>query len=95
MPSPYDRSRSLDCVSDSEVEVHLFAAARAAAGESVVTVAAGALPTVLDGLTRRYPGLASVLPLCSFLIDGVAVHERDVDIPAGTRVDVLPPFAGG
>ncbi len=77
------------------VEVHLFAAARAAAGVDVVTVAAGSLGAALAEAVRQYPGLEAVLPRCSTLVDGLAATEDDVVVPPGGRVDVLPPFAGG
>jgi molybdopterin synthase sulfur carrier subunit len=78
-----------------QVQVHLFAAARAAAGCPVVTVDAGSLREVLDNACVAAPGLADVLPRCSFLIDEVAAHGDHDVVPAGARVDVLPPFAGG
>lgn len=78
------------------VEVHLFAAARAAAeGRSVLAVAPGTLGEVMAAAIMQAPGLAAVMPRCSVLIDGVAGHDEDVHVAAGTRVDVLPPFAGG
>lgn len=39
--------------------------------------------------------LAAVLASCSLLVDGAAVRDGSTPIPAGARVDVLPPFAGG
>lgn len=78
------------------VEVHLFAAARAAAeGVGVLAVTPGTLRAVLGEAVRAAPGLADVLPRCSVLIDGVAGHDDDAAVSAGARVDVLPPFAGG
>lgn len=78
------------------VEVHLFAAARAAAeGISVLTVEPGTLGDVLAEAVRRAPGLASVLPRCSVLVDSVAGHDQGIHVASGSRVDVLPPFAGG
>jgi molybdopterin converting factor small subunit len=77
------------------VEVHLFAAARAAAGVPMVQVAAGPLAEVLAQVVREYPDLGAVLPRCSTLVDGLAATEDDVVVPGGGRVDVLPPFAGG
>lgn len=74
--------------------MHLFAAARAAAGASVLTCPAGALSDVLDGIEAAHPAFAAVRPQCSFLVDGLSAHA-DTDVPAGSRVDVLPPFAGG
>ncbi|MEK9664256.1 MAG: MoaD/ThiS family protein [Candidatus Nanopelagicales bacterium] len=83
-------------VGDSRpVEVHLFAAARAAAGVAVVAVGPGSLADVLAQAVQMHPGLEAVLPRCSTLVDGLAATEDDVDVPAGGRVDVLPPFAGG
>ena len=77
------------------VTVALFAAARAAAGCDSVDVAPGALVEVLDEVGERYPGFRAVRPRCSFLVDGLAVHDEGQVVPAGARVDVLPPFAGG
>ncbi|WP_144794732.1 MoaD/ThiS family protein [Kocuria palustris] len=39
--------------------------------------------------------LVEVLPRCSFLLDGQACPEPDQQIPDGSALDVLPPFAGG
>ena len=76
-------------------EVHLFAAARAAVGSSVLVVDAGPLARILDDVAVAHPAFASVRPRCSFLVDGVAVHDEDVEVGAADRVDVLPPFSGG
>lgn len=77
------------------VEVHLFAAARAAVGSPVVTVPGGSLTAILDSLAAAHPDFAAVRPRCSYLVDEVAVHGEDATVEAGSRVDVLPPFAGG
>ena len=79
------------------VQVHLFAAARAAAGVATLEVAAGTLGEVLDRVVAAAPGLAAVLPRCSYLVDEVAARpsDRDREVPPGSRLDVLPPFAGG
>jgi molybdopterin converting factor small subunit len=77
------------------VEVHLVAAARAAAGVGEVRVPDGSLATVLAAAVAQAPGLATVLDRCSVLVDGIAVHGDDVQVLPGARVDVLPPFAGG
>ncbi len=77
------------------VEVHLFAAARAAAGTEVVRVADGTLGEVLAAAVAQAPGLSGVLDRCSVLVDGMAAHGDDVVVASGARVDVLPPFAGG
>jgi molybdopterin converting factor small subunit len=76
------------------VEVHLYAAARAAVGSPTVSVPAGRLSTILDAVEATHPAFATVRSRCSFLVDETAVHE-DVEVFGGSRVDVLPPFAGG
>jgi sulfur-carrier protein len=76
--------------------VRYFAAARAAAGVSEEKVAAPTLAALLDTVVSLHgPGLASVLDRCSFLVDGLACHDRSMPLAADTVVDVLPPFAGG
>jgi molybdopterin synthase sulfur carrier subunit len=80
------------------VSVRYFAAARAAAGSSEEAVAAGgqSLAWLIDELAERHgSGLAKVLAVASFLVDGVTWHDRETALPAGATVDVLPPFAGG
>jgi molybdopterin synthase sulfur carrier subunit len=84
-------------VGGTDLTVRYFAAARAAAGRPDERVAA---PVTLDELVtdlsdRHGDGLHRVLAACSYLVDGVAWHHRDQPIPAGSTVDVLPPFAGG
>jgi molybdopterin converting factor small subunit len=53
------------------------------------------LAGILDGIEQDHPGFAAVRPRCSYLVDEVAVHGQDVQVAGGSRVDVLPPFAGG
>lgn len=77
------------------VEVHLFAAARAAAKTDVLTVSAGTLEEVLATCQRQAPGLTEVLPRCSFLVNGISATEDSTPLQPGDRLDVLPPFAGG
>lgn len=77
--------------------VRYFAGARAAAGGLAAETAAA---TTLDDLTRLLTDrhgerLAVVLKAASFLVDGLACHDRRAALPAGATVDVLPPFAGG
>ena len=76
-----------------------WAGARAAAGTTTDEVDAATLADALAEVTaRRDPGLAKVLAVCSFLVDGDPVGSRDhaeVSLTGATLVDVLPPFAGG
>ena len=81
-----------------DIGVRYFAAARAAAGSDSeqLTVRAGVtLRELVDELSSRNPELARVLLRCSYLCDGVAVHDRAQPLHAGNTIDVLPPFAGG
>ena len=79
--------------------VRHFAAARAAAGveEEKLQLTAGA--TVADALaalrSAHGPEFARVLDRCSFLLDEIAVRDREKVVPADAALDVLPPFAGG
>lgn len=79
------------------VSVHLFAAARAAVGQSVLDVPSGTLASILLTIEAAHPEFAPVRARCSYLVDEVAVHGDlgEVDVHPGSRVDVLPPFAGG
>jgi molybdopterin converting factor small subunit len=75
--------------------VRYFAAAAEAAGREEETLPAvptvGELRSVL--LARYGDAMARVLASGSFLVDGVV--SRDDSRALGSRVDVLPPFAGG
>jgi molybdopterin converting factor small subunit len=84
-------------VAEGPVEVHLFAAARAAVGQVLLTADAGSLASILADIEAAHPAFARVRPQCSYLVDGVSVHGDPliVEVPAGSRLDVLPPFAGG
>ncbi len=71
------------------VELHFFAAARAAVGASTRSVPAGPLGSVLAAFD--YPVIAK----CSLLVNGVAETDARRLLVDGDTVDVLPPFAGG
>jgi molybdopterin synthase sulfur carrier subunit len=80
------------------VTVRYFAAARAAAGvetEQVDLPAGASVEILLKVLRSSDDGLARVLDRCSFLVDEVAVRDREARLRDGAVVDVLPPFAGG
>lgn len=78
-------------------EIRFFAAARAAIGEDSVIVPSGQLGSILDVLSTQHPAFAAVAPMCSFLVDGLAIHaaRESITVEPGQCVDVLPPFAGG
>ena len=75
------------------MQIHFFAAARAASGvaETQVSLTDLAEPT-LRALVEKLGG--QVMHQCSFLIDGTR-SELDTVLTENVRVDVLPPFAGG
>lgn len=90
------------------LEVHYFAAARAAAGTAQEQIPGAQVPArlgeLLDQLVAAHPGtteagmgLEEILPRCTFLVDGSAAGDsyREVALAGVARVDVLPPFAGG
>ena len=79
----------------ADVRVRYFAAAGDAAGrEEEVLAGATTVGALRATLIERYgDAMARVLAAGSFLVDGVVT--RDDDRALGSRVDVLPPFAGG
>ncbi|MGI5212668.1 MoaD/ThiS family protein [Plantactinospora sp. CA-290183] len=82
---------------DTGVLVRYFAAARAAAGVAEETLPGGhGLDELASELTVRHGDrLGTVLGMASFLVNGVAWHDRQAPLPPGATIDVLPPFAGG
>ncbi|OFT74856.1 molybdopterin synthase sulfur carrier subunit [Corynebacterium sp. HMSC30G07] len=77
------------------MRIHYFAAARAAAGLAEEDVEA--LPTLellLADAAARHPDLQPILDRCTILIDGQRATP-DASLTGASRVDVLPPFAGG
>ncbi|ANZ36612.1 molybdopterin synthase sulfur carrier subunit [Lentzea guizhouensis] len=81
------------------VKIRYFAGARAAAGvadEDLVLDGSPTVAVVVSAIEERHGDrLAKVLAASSFLLDGVAVRDTSVPVPAGAQLDVLPPFAGG
>lgn len=83
------------------VEIHYFAAARAAAGVESESVTAATLGELLDDRAAHHRGttdagmsLGEIFDRCTFLVDG-RNSDRDTPLAGAARVDVLPPFAGG
>jgi sulfur-carrier protein len=86
-------------IDPTTVRVRYFAGARGAVGLPEETVTIPARATVGDLVAelgdRHGDKLTRVLTACSFLLDGVAVRDLSIVVPAGADLDVLPPFAGG
>ncbi|MEI7541040.1 MAG: MoaD/ThiS family protein [Actinomycetes bacterium] len=78
-----------------DIEIRYFAAARAAAGSSSARINPGTLSSIVFELGQANPALAHVIDQCSFLVDSVAANDLDMQINAGSVIDVLPRFAGG
>lgn len=85
------------------MDIHYFAAARAARGTDRETVAdqQGPLADLLARLGEEHRDttaagmtLAEVFKRCTFLIDGRSA-QPETSLNGASRVDVLPPFAGG
>jgi molybdopterin synthase sulfur carrier subunit len=80
------------------ITVRYFAGARAATGvdeEQLPVSRSWPLEELAGHLAQRHgPALGRVLAAASFLVDETA-GSRDRVVPAGSVVDVLPPFAGG
>ena len=76
-----------------------FAAIRAEAGVAEEQLSGQTLAEVLaSARSSRGERFAEVLGVCSFLVDGEPAGTRDhaaVQLPEGSTVDCLPPFAGG
>jgi len=86
----------------SEITVHLWAAAKAAAGTGRVAIPADTplsladvVEQVLEGRPER---LAAVLAGCAVLVGDRPAGTQDralVQVSPGDTVEFLPPFAGG
>lgn len=78
------------------ITVRLFAAAAEAAGTAQTQASATTLGELRAALVGAHgTALGRVLERCSLLADGVRLADETAPLPAGTTVDVLPPFAGG
>ena len=75
------------------ITIRYFAGAKAAAGVAEESLPEGS--TINQLAQKKGDPLARVLHSASFLVDGLAWHDREAPLPAGATVDVLPPFAGG
>ena len=83
----------------TQVLLHYWAGARAAAGVESESFTAGTIGSALDlaAGARSDPRFASVIAGSTLLVDGRALHEADRHRPlqGDVIVEVLPPFAGG
>jgi molybdopterin converting factor small subunit len=81
------------------VTVRYWAGLKEAAGTAQEEAAGDTLREVLEAVRERHDArFATVLGVCSVLVDGDPVGARDhrsVLVRPGSLVDCLPPFAGG
>jgi sulfur-carrier protein len=79
------------------MEITYYAGAADAAGTDRELLETGdtTAEALVTLLSARHDGLAGVLKSCSLLVDGTPASDPQTAIRAGSRVDVLPPFAGG
>ncbi len=80
------------------MRITYYAGAADAAGAPVAEVSEERDLTAVELtalLGRDNARLAEVLPRCTLLVDGAPVRDPGTTIAANSRVDVLPPFAGG
>jgi molybdopterin converting factor small subunit len=80
------------------IEVRAFAAARTAlgwAGRQMPVAPGSTVGDVVALLAAQSPAAVPVLGRCAALLDGRRVTDIGTVVPAGARLDLLPPFAGG
>ena len=79
------------------MEISYYAGAADAAGtdRELLDTSDTTVQELVTLLSARHDRLADVLTSCSLLVDGKSVTDLQARVPAGSRVDVLPPFAGG
>jgi molybdopterin synthase sulfur carrier subunit len=83
----------------ADVTLRYWAAARSAAGCESDQFSAGTLAEVIAAAAAEHGGgLAMLLDICSYLIDGAPAKRTDagrIVLSEGAVIEVLPPFAGG
>ena len=81
--------------------IRYWASAKAAAGIAEESADADTLAEAIASAVERHedrPGLAKVLQVCSFVVDGQPTGRRPHDevlLTEGWVAEALPPFAGG
>jgi sulfur-carrier protein len=83
----------------TQVLLHYWAGARAAAGVETETFTADTIAAALElaSESRDDPRFVKVLAGSTLLVDGRALHDEDqhLQLSADVTVEILPPFAGG
>lgn len=76
------------------VTVRYWAGARAAAGTEQDVVSGATVGDAVVAVTTLHPALEPIAAVSTLLLDGRAVG-REIALPDGSVLEVLPPFAGG
>jgi molybdopterin synthase sulfur carrier subunit len=83
----------------ADITVRYWAAARSAAGCESDELSGETLADVIAASGALHgPGLAMLLDICAYLIDGSPAKRVEADrvvLVSGAVIEVLPPFAGG
>ena len=75
--------------------VNFYAAARAAAGTTRLTLNVNDVGALMAELTKLNTKMAKLLPTCTYLLNGIACVDLNQKISESDEIDVLPQFAGG
>ena len=75
--------------------VNFYAAARAAAGTTRLTLNVNDVGALMAELTKLNTKMAKLLPTCTYLLNGIACEDLNQKISESDEIDVLPQFAGG
>lgn len=77
--------------------IRFWAGAREVAGVTEQSVDGGPLTRVLAGLRQEHGArMEALLSISVLLLDGVQVaRDAELDVPDGSVLEVLPPYAGG
>jgi len=75
--------------------VHLYGKARALVGKSDYETSSATIREIIEELADFSVDMPGLLKTCSFLVDGMQISDVELILVTGSRVDVLPRFAGG
>jgi len=76
-------------------KVKLYAAARAAAGTSELSIDAATLEELVAALKNSHPALGRVLLQSTYLLNGTSCKELSTALSSSDQIDIMPRFAGG
>ena len=75
--------------------IRFYAAAREAVGSAEMQMKFSTVNELIHECSRGNDRTRRILDQCSYLVNGVVVHDRGEVIADNSQIDVLPPFAGG